>query len=225
MTPITAGGMDDIIAANLPINDSKNPLTEIKPNKSNEMPPITAGRMDDIIAANLPTNDRTIAITAAKPIIQVEYTLVIANTPIFSPYVVFGVEPNKLESIVETPFPASDRSRPGSLVKSLLTIPINIGIIFKKPLNVTQQIIVIKSVAKATSATVKSIDQFSTASSGGIQPAISAATGTNSRPITATIAPIAAGGNRTSIQAVPTNLIITATKHKTIPTAKNPPKT
>src|SRR5699024_2765117 len=100
----------------------RSPLTAIIPNNSNEMPPITAGGMDDIIAANLPTNDRTIAITAAKPIIQVEYTLVIANTPIFSPYVVFGVEPNKLESIVETPFPASDRSRPGSLVKSLLTI-------------------------------------------------------------------------------------------------------
>ncbi|MNJ52241.1 hypothetical protein D3C77_475660 [compost metagenome] len=50
-----------------------------------------------------------------------------------------------------------------------------------------------------------------------IRPAIPAATGINSRPISATIAPIAAGGNTTSIHLVPANLIISAIAMKIRP--------
>src|SRR5699024_12284443 len=105
------------------------------------------------------------------------------------------------------------------------TIPIKIGIIFKNPLNVTQQTIVIISVNKETITTFGSMDQLAPASSGAISPAISAATGTNSRPITATMAHIAAGGNNISIQAVPTSFTIKATRDNTIPTVKKTPNT
>src|SRR5699024_4605692 len=92
------------------------------PNNSKEMPPITGEGMDEMSAANFPKKDKMIAMAAAIPIIHVEYTLVIASTPMFSPYVVFGVEPTKLEIMVAIPFPNKERSRPGSFVKSLLTI-------------------------------------------------------------------------------------------------------
>src|SRR5690625_56096 len=102
------------------------------------------------------------------------------------------------------------------------TIPSKIGIIFKNPRNVTQKTIVMSNVSSATSALVGSIVQFSSPA-GAIQPAISAATGTSSNPITATIAPIAAGGKTMSIQSVPASLTITPTAVKTTPTSKNPP--
>src|SRR5699024_3244468 len=78
--------------------------------------------IDWITADNLPENDKIIAKMAAAPMTNVEYTRVIANTPMFSPYVVFGVEPKKLDIIVDTPLPINDRSSPGSFVKSLPTM-------------------------------------------------------------------------------------------------------
>src|SRR5690625_4886725 len=104
-------------------------------------------------------------------------------------------------------------------------IPIRIGIIFKKPRKVTQLIIVMSNVNKATVADFLSIVQLSPASSGAIQPAISAATGTNSNPLTATMDPIAAAGKTTSIHDVPATRMMTATKVKTIPTTRKPGKT
>src|SRR5699024_4409197 len=73
-------------------------------------------------AASFPMKESTIAMTAAIPMTKVEYTLVIASTPIFSPYVVLGVEPTKLEIIVETPFPMKERSSLRCFVKSPQTI-------------------------------------------------------------------------------------------------------
>ena len=54
---------------------------------------------------------------AAPPMTHVEKTRVMARTPMFSPYVVFGVEPKKPEMIVERPLPKIERSRPGSFVR------------------------------------------------------------------------------------------------------------
>ncbi|MNE78705.1 hypothetical protein D3C80_1751380 [compost metagenome] len=56
-----------------------------------------------------------------------------------------------------------------------------------------------------------------------IHPAIPAATGISSRPINATIAPIAAGGNTTSIHLVPANLTSKPTRIKIIPVTINAP--
>src|SRR5699024_8012899 len=86
-------------------------------------------------------------------------------------------------------------------------IPNNIGMILRKPRNVTQNTIVIINVNAATLASVTLMDQSAGASASGIQPAISAAVGTSSNPITAIIAPMAAGGKMTSIQLVPTRRI------------------
>src|SRR5699024_2308039 len=240
-----------------------------------------------ISAASLLINERTIAITAAIPMTKVEYTLVMASTPIFSPYVVLGVEPTKLEIIVETPFPIKERPSPESFVRSFPTIllvtkrcpicsgtstkaagrimriqdqsnliayssgipiqeasstddkskipklhamiypamiPNNIGMILRKPRNVTQKTIVIINVNAATLASVTLMDPSAGASASGIQPAISAAVGTSSNPITAIIAPMAAGGKMTSIQLVPTRRINSPISVNTIPTARNPPK-
>ncbi|MNP25076.1 hypothetical protein D3C76_1178690 [compost metagenome] len=62
------------------------------------------------------------AIIAAPPITKVEYTFVRAITPMFSPYVVFGVEPTKPDITVEIPLPSKERCNPGSLDKSLPTM-------------------------------------------------------------------------------------------------------
>src|SRR5699024_9146141 len=78
--------------------------------------------IEEISAAHFPQNDLILARPATPPIIQVEYTRVIASTPIFSPYVVLGVDPSKLEIIVDIPLPISERSRPGSLTRSFFTI-------------------------------------------------------------------------------------------------------
>jgi len=56
-----------------------------------------------------------------------------------------------------------------------------------------------------------------------VRPAISAATGANSRPITATIAPIAAGGKTVSIHLVPITPIKRDTRENTTPAAIKPP--
>src|SRR5699024_8631618 len=93
------------------------------------------------------------------------------------------------------------------------------------PRIVTQNIMVINKVSNETIAEAGSIVQSAPASAGAIQPAISAAVGTSSSPMTATIAPIAAGGKITSIQDVPANLMIIPTTVNTIPTIRNPPST
>src|SRR5690625_1918593 len=95
--------------------------------------------------------------------------------------------------------------------------------IFKNPRKVTQQMIVMTKVNNATVASVGSIVQVvGSTPDSGIQPAIPAATGTSSSPITATIAPIAAGGKIISSHVVPAIFTIHATSVKTIPTARNP---
>ncbi|MNZ88288.1 hypothetical protein D3C78_1071770 [compost metagenome] len=75
-----------------------------------------------ISAENLPEKESKMAKIAAPPITKIEYTLVSAITPIFSPYVVFGVEPTKPENTVEIPLPSKERCNPGSLDKSLPTM-------------------------------------------------------------------------------------------------------
>ncbi|GJM77288.1 hypothetical protein HMSSN036_95040 [Paenibacillus macerans] len=70
----------------------------------------------------MPEKESRTAKTAAPPMTNTEYTLVSAITPIFSPYVVFGVEPTKPDRMVEMPFPSKERCSPGSLDKSLPTI-------------------------------------------------------------------------------------------------------
>src|SRR5699024_9634998 len=66
--------------------------------------------------------DKMIAITAEMPLILREYTHVIDRTPMFSPAVVFRVEPKKLEMIVDIRLQNKERSTPGSFVISLFTI-------------------------------------------------------------------------------------------------------
>ncbi|MNW13236.1 hypothetical protein D3C71_2111330 [compost metagenome] len=56
-----------------------------------------------------------------------------------------------------------------------------------------------------------------------MKPACPAATGTNSKPITATMAPMAAGGKTTSIQLVPAILTMSATTQKMTPTTIKAP--
>lgn len=59
--------------------------------------------------------------------------------------------------------------------------------------------------------------------SAGNKPAIFAATPANSRPMTATIAPIAAGGKMTSSQPVPAFLTSNATRQNSTPHMIKPP--
>ena len=59
-------------------------------------------------AATLPTKEIIIARTAAPPITHTLKQRVIASTPIFSPYVVFGVAPKKPERIFARPSPSKD---------------------------------------------------------------------------------------------------------------------
>ena len=89
------------------------------------------------------------------------------------------------------------------------------GIIAKNPLKATELITATAKVAKETVIALGS-------AISAVKPAIEAATGANSNPITAAIAPIAAGGKRTLIQLVPTNLINSANKQKVKPKAINP---
>jgi len=58
--------------------------------------------------------DMAMAMTAAPPMTQTLKTRVMAMTPMFSPYVVFGGPPSRPETAVATPSPASDRWSPGS---------------------------------------------------------------------------------------------------------------
>src|SRR5699024_3698011 len=104
-------------------------------------------------------------------------------------------------------------------------IPNKIGIIFKKPRMVTQNIMVINKVSNETIAEAVSLVQSAPASDRAIQPAIYVAVGTSSSAMTATIAPIAVGGKITSIQDVPANLMIIPTTVNTIPPIRNPPST
>ncbi|MPN59353.1 hypothetical protein SDC9_207074 [bioreactor metagenome] len=95
--------------------------------------------------------------------------------------------------------------------------PTKIGMIAIKPRNTTEPRIVITRVKIETVITFGS-KVFA------VKPAISAATGASSRPITATMAPIAAGGKTTSIHLVPITLRLSATIVKIAPTAMKPPK-
>ena len=70
------------------------------------------------------------------------------------------------------------------------------GMMERKPRNAMEAKIVMASVAMETKTTVGST--FS-----AVRPAIPAAVGISSSPMTATIAPIDAGGKITSIQLVP----------------------
>ena len=54
-------------------------------------------------------------------------------------------------------------------------------------------------------------------------PAVCAALPASSRPMSATTGPIAAGGRIASIHAVPTNLIMMATRHISRPVTTKPP--
>ena len=75
---------------------------------------------------------------------------------------------------------------------------------------------VIARVAIETKMTVASV--FSP-----VSPAIFAAVGMSSSPMTATIAPIEAGGKITSIQLVPIVWTMKLTIQKTMPTTMKPP--
>src|SRR5690625_2101413 len=98
------------------------------------------------------------------------------------------------------------------------------GIIFKKPRIVTQKTMVRPSMSRETDNTEAAGVHLSPASSGLINTGVSAAVGTSSSPITATIAPLAVGGNTTSIQAAPATLTISEVITSVAPTANIPPK-
>ena len=72
-------------------------------------------------APNFWQNDSTNAMTAAPPITHTLYTFVIAITPMFSPYVVFGGPPHTAAHAVARPSPTSVRCKPGSFKKSFPT--------------------------------------------------------------------------------------------------------
>ena len=86
----------------------------------------------------------------------------------------------------------------------------------RKPRNAMDAKIVMARVAIETKITVGSV--FSP-----VSPAMPAAVGISSRPMTATIAPIEAGGKITSIQLVPMVCTMKLTIQKTIPTMMKPP--
>lgn len=88
------------------------------------------------------------------------------------------------------------------LTKYPVTIPINIGITFKNPLNNTEAKITVIIVIIETNTHVGFKTLEFDKPTG--KPAISAAVGANSNPIIVTIAPIEAGGNNFLIHPVPT---------------------
>ncbi|MNJ52242.1 hypothetical protein D3C77_475670 [compost metagenome] len=100
----------------------RRPEAAITPNSRRDTPPITGVGIYAIIAENLPENESRIAKIAAPPMTKIEYTRVSAMTPMFSPYVVFGVDPTKPDSTVDIPLPSRERCRPGSLDKSRPTM-------------------------------------------------------------------------------------------------------
>lgn len=83
------------------------------PNNSIDTPPKTDVGIVAIIAIVLPENDKSIAIMAAPSITNTLYTRVIANTPMFSPYVVFGGPPISALINVPIPSPSNERCNPG----------------------------------------------------------------------------------------------------------------
>ena len=84
------------------------PEAAIMPYSRKLIPPITGPGIVFIKALTLPKNARKIENTAAPQITHTLYTLVTAITPMFSPYVVVGTEPQKPESIVERPSASID---------------------------------------------------------------------------------------------------------------------
>src|SRR5690625_1542330 len=100
-------------------------------------------------------------------------------------------------------------------------IPNKIGIIFKKPRMVTQNIMVINKVSNETIAEAGSIVQSAPASAGAIQPAIADAEGKNSSPMTEMRASIAAVDKIMSIQDAEKDEAFIQTTPNTIPTIIN----
>ena len=92
------------------------------PNNKILTPPITGTGIAWIKAAILPIKEKIIAKTAAPPITYTLNTRVMAKTPIFSPYVVFGVAPKKPERMLAIPSPNNERSSPGSFMRSRPTM-------------------------------------------------------------------------------------------------------
>ena len=86
----------------------------------------------------------------------------------------------------------------------------------RKPLKATEAKIVMASVASETNIAVLSV-------LSPVRPAMPAAVGMSSRPMTATMAPIEAGGKMTSIQPVPAARTSRPTRQKTMPTQMKPP--
>ena len=100
----------------------RKPDAAMIPNKRMDTPPITGTGIAWIRAATLPTKEIIIARTAAPPITHTLKQRVIASTPMFSPYVVFGVAPKKPDKIFARPSPSKERCKPGSFIKSLDTM-------------------------------------------------------------------------------------------------------
>lgn len=103
------------------------------------------------------------------------------------------------------------------LTAQISNIEGRIGIMERKPRNATEAKMVIAKVAIDTIIVVES-GVFS------VRPAIFAAVGISSRPITATIAPMAAGGKITLIHSVPTLCTMRPMIQNIRPTAIKPPR-
>ena len=86
----------------------------------------------------------------------------------------------------------------------------------RKPLNATEAMIVMASVRRDTVIVVMS-------GVSAVSPAMPAAVGMSSRPMTATMAPMDAGGKMTSIQFVPMARMMRPTAQNTQPTTMKPP--
>ena len=75
-----------------------------------------------MIVTNGVKNERTIHPIEARKIVDTEAFPVIATHPIDSPYVVLAAPPKNPPTIDPKPSPRRVLSKPGSVIKSLLTI-------------------------------------------------------------------------------------------------------
>lgn len=69
-------------------------------------------------AVSLPEKLRAIHMIAAPTMTRVLWTLVMAMTPMLSPWVVVGTDPKHPKTMVDSPSPRRERWRPGSFVRS-----------------------------------------------------------------------------------------------------------
>ena len=99
--------------------------------------------------------------------------------------------------------------------------PSNTGIAARKPRNTTEPKTTTASVVSETATAFGAMNSDGLFASG-TSPAIFAATGASSRPMIATIAPIAAGGNTTFSQPIPTRPIRNAISMNTMPAQTKP---